>query len=368
MSENNRRIPGITARTTKLRGTVYEVRWRQPNGREVSRTFSSLREAKAWRVNQEQRRNTGEWIDPRSGKVTFEHWAQSWLSINPNKRERTLHRDKQVLLVVLPSIGARPLASLTQADCRKLVNSWQSVGYAPSTIRRQAAVVKAILNSAVEAELISRSPWRGIRLPADVHKPRTTLSGIDVLSIAEECGSCNGLVVLTAALCGLRFGECAALRICDLDASNGFVTVSQSLGEVNGRVVVNAPKSNAGHRTMGMPLALSKQLKEHIESTRFDASPNDYVFVSPGGGPLRYTNFRSRVFGPACKRLGFTNTTFHDLRRFNATVMVGAGVDLKTAQVRLGHADPRLTLALYAQATTAGDLSAVGALERSVAI
>jgi integrase len=131
---------------------------------------------------------------------------------------------------------------------------------------------------------------------------------------------------------------------------------------------VNAPKSIAGNRTIGIPLALKRKLKEHIESTRFDALPNEYVFVSLGGGPLRYTNFRSRVFGPACKRLGFTNTTFHDLRRFNATVMVGAGVDLKTAQVRLGHADPRLTLALYAQVTTVGDLAAVGALEKSIEI
>ena len=366
MSQSNRRIPGITVRTTKLRGTVYEVRWRQPDGREVSRTFDVLREAKAWRVAQEQRRNIGEWIDPRSGKMTFELWAKSWLTINPNKRERTLHRDKQVLLVVIPAIGNRTLSSLTQADCRKLLTSWQSVGYAPSTIHRQAAVVKAILNSAVEAELISRSPWRGIRLPADVHKQRTTLSGIDVLSIAEECGLDNGLVVLTAALCGLRFGECAALRICDLDVANGVLTVSQSLGEVSGRIVVNPPKSNAGLRTMGMPQALSKQLKVHVEVARHGALPDEYVFVAPSGGPLRYANFRSRVFGPACKRLGFTNTTFHDLRRFNATVMVGAGVDLKTAQVRLGHADPRLTLALYAQATTAGDLTAVGALDKAV--
>ena len=98
---------------------------------------------------------------------------------------------------------------------------------------------------------------------------------------------------------------------------------------------------------------------------RHGALPDEYVFVAPSGGPLRYANFRSRVLGPACKRLGFTNTTFHDLRRFNATVMVGAGVDLKTAQVRLGHADPRLTLALYAQATTAGDLTAAGALDKA---
>ena len=86
-----------------MRSTVYQVRWRQADGREVSRSFDVLREAKAWRVAKEQQRNIGEWIDPRSGKATLELGAKSWLTINPNKRERTLHRDRQVLLVAIPA-------------------------------------------------------------------------------------------------------------------------------------------------------------------------------------------------------------------------------------------------------------------------
>jgi hypothetical protein len=35
---------------------------------------------------------------------------------------------------------------------------------------------------------------------------------------------------------------------------------------------------------------------------------------------------------------------------------------VKTAQARLGHSDPRLTLAIYAQATTEGDRSAADRL------
>ena len=55
--------------------------------------------------------------------------------------------------------------------------------------------------------------------------------------------------------------------------------------------------------------------------------------------------------------------TFHDLRRTNATGLVAEGVDVKTAQIRLGHSDPRTTLALYAQATSAGDRAAADALD-----
>ena len=50
--------------------------------------------------------------------------------------------------------------------------------------------------------------------------------------------------------------------------------------------------------------------------------------------------------------------TFHDLRRANATGLVAEGVDVRTAQARLGHSDPRLTLAIYAQATGDADRSA----------
>jgi hypothetical protein len=38
------------------------------------------------------------------------------------------------------------------------------------------------------------------------------------------------------------------------------------------------------------------------------------------------------------------------------------GVDIKTAQSRLGHSDPRLTLAVYAQATTEADRAAADRL------
>jgi len=79
------------------------------------------------------------------------------------------------------------------------------------------------------------------------------------------------------------------------------------------------------------------------------------VFTSPTGGPLRYSNFRKRVWYPAVEAAGLPSIGFHDLRRTNATVLVAQGVDVKTAQIRLGHADPALTLKVYAQATTAGD-------------
>ena len=54
---------------------------------------------------------------------------------------------------------------------------------------------------------------------------------------------------------------------------------------------------------------------------------------------------------------------FHDLRRTAATAMVAAGVDVRTAQARLGHADPRVTLAIYAQVVSNADRHAAHQLQ-----
>jgi len=92
------------------------------------------------------------------------------------------------------------------------------------------------------------------------------------------------------------------------------------------------------------------------------ADADALVFVAPKGGPIRYDKWRRRVWIRACQQAGLAGLALHDLRRVNATVLVAEGVNLKTAQARLGHSDPRLTLAVYAQATGEGDRTAANLL------
>ncbi len=65
-----------------------------------------------------------------------------------------------------------------------------------------------------------------------------------------------------------------------------------------------------------------------------------------------------RVWLPARKAAGLSQLTFHDLKHTAATLLVEEGVDIKTAQTRLGHADPSTTLRIYAQATAKADREA----------
>ena len=111
---------------------------------------------------------------------------------------------------------------------------------------------------------------------------------------------------------------------------------------------------------MAVPMVLMALLSDHLATREPHGCRHGdrFVFSAPKGGPLDYGHFRQRVWLPATVAAASQGLAFHDLRRANATGMVLDGVDLKTAQTRLGHSDPRLTIAVYAQATTAADKAA----------
>ncbi len=128
-------------------------------------------------------------------------------------------------------------------------------------------------------------------------------------------------------------------------------------------MVLSAPKSQAGRRTLALPKPLLELLSTHLARRGLTgAQPDELMFVAPDGGSLHYSNWRHRVWEPAIKTAKLHGLSFHDLRRASATVMVLSGVDLKTAQTRLGHSTPTLTLGIYAQVTDAADRAAADAL------
>ena len=79
------------------------------------------------------------------------------------------------------------------------------------------------------------------------------------------------------------------------------------------------------------------------------------VFHDAIGGPVRASNLRYRVLGPAVRAIGLDGVTFHGLRHSAATEWVASGVDARTVQHRLGHTDPGLVLRLYAHSSTDAD-------------
>ncbi len=149
-------------------------------------------------------------------------------------------------------------------------------------------------------------------------------------------------MVWVGAVTGLRWGEVAGLRVGRVDLLRRTISVAEQVTRgTGGRPVVTAPKSSAGRRELTVPAALAEVLSAHLISRGITGADSDaFVFAATEGRPLDYANWRRRVWLPAVDAAGLQGLGFHDLRRANATAMVRAKVDVKTAQVRLGHTDP----------------------------
>ncbi len=180
--------------------------------------------------------------------------------------------------------------------------------------------------------------------------------------LASELGPDQAAMMWLGVVGGLRWAECAGLQVRALDLLNGTVSVSAQLGR-DGRLA--APKSRAGTRRLSLPGWLVNDLAAVLARRGLTAAdPEEFVFVSPEGMPLHYTNWR-RTWQSDCRKAHLDGLRFHDLRSMAATALVAAGVDIKTAQARLGHSSPTVTLGIYARATEQADrlaAEAIGAL------
>jgi integrase len=103
------------------------------------------------------------------------------------------------------------------------------------------------------------------------------------------------------------------------------------------------PKTHQ-RRSVPIPRSLVDDLAEHLTGK----GPDDLVFTSARGAPLRNHNFRARVFTPAAASIGVPHLTPHDLRHAAASLAVQAGANIKAVQRMLGHASAAMTLDVYA--------------------
>jgi integrase len=92
---------------------------------------------------------------------------------------------------------------------------------------------------------------------------------------------------------------------------------------------------------------LTRALRSHLDRFyRIGADP-DLVFTASEGGPIRYTNWRRRVWIPATNEVGLEGLCFHHLRHSHATFLIDAGIDPVRVSRRLGHARTSITLDRY---------------------
>jgi integrase len=330
-------------------------------------TYATRRDAERHLVEVEAEMNRGAWHDPEKGRVTFAEWVGEYFRFATHKRPTTLARDKAVARAhLIPALGPRPLGRMTPLEIQRLVGR-MSAELAPATVRTNYGVLRTILAGAVDADLIARSPCRGIRLPpAERRRSIRFLNPEELSRLAAATPAAYRPTIYLAGVLGMRWSEIAGLRVDRIDLLRHTLEVAETVAEVDGRVMRADVKSRAARRTLELPPFLVEILAEHLVRRGLTgASGSALVFVAPDGGPLRPANFRSRVWAPALRRadLDGQGLTFHHLRHSAVGFLIDANASLAVMQRRLGHASIRTTLDVYGHVLPATDRASTAHLE-----
>lgn len=152
----------------------------------------------------------GQWVDPNAGRIRFRDYALEWLTQRTDLRP--LSRDQYASLIrnhLGPAFGDLELARISAGQVRAwyAVTSARRPGAATSAYR----LLRAIFNTAVTDELVTRNPCRIRGAGADRAKERQipTVAQVDALMLAMPA-KLRAAVVL-AAWGTLRRGEVLGL-------------------------------------------------------------------------------------------------------------------------------------------------------------
>jgi integrase len=327
--------------------TTYVTRWRDEQDKQRKKSFAKKGDADRFAVTVEADKLRGTYIDHRAGQMTLTDFAESrWLPSLVHVRPNTLDLYRGHLRNhVLPAFGERPLGSLRRQDCRTFVAAL-AARLAPATVGTVYAVLRMVMQTAVDDGLIAANPCSRVPLPRVEARVVEPLPASAVVALAEAMPPRYAVTVLLAAGAGLREGEALGLTTPRVDFLRRRIHVEEQLQGTNGRAPALAPlKTRASRRVVPVDDVVLQAVTNHMQQWR--PGPGGLLVTNRLGAPVRRSSF-GHCWKVAVEACGLPRgTRFHDLRHFYASALIRAGLHPKAIQSRLGHATIAETMDTY---------------------
>ncbi|MFZ2258641.1 MAG: site-specific integrase, partial [Clostridiaceae bacterium] len=158
---------------------------------------------------------------------------------------------------------------------------------------------------------------------------------------------------------GCRKSEALALTWNDINFNESTISISKTLANgLDNRLIVQSPKTKTGKRVISMDpqtLEILKNWKklqaEYMLKLGFNVmNKKQAVITNLKNGYINPQKI-GQVMKKICTRSGIRLITPHGLRHTHCSLLFEAGATLKEVQDRLGHADIKTTMNIYAHVT-----------------
>jgi integrase len=359
----------------------YRARYRDPSGREHARHFARKVDAQRWLDEATAAIVTGQYVDPRAGRVTFRQYAEQWRATAPHGPTTTYLVAHALEKHVYPGLADLPISAVRTTQVQSLVTAWGAT-LAPSTVRVTYGYVVAVFGAAVRDRVIAASPCEGVRLPA-TRPQQVEILPLSVLDALREAlpPRLRAVVDLVAGS-GLRQGEVFGLELDGLDfLRTRAVDVHQQLITLpNQAPYLGRVKTAESARVVPLAAVTLETLAAHLAAfpvrpvTIIDRTdPHKpvqrearLVFTLLNGQPVSRHAW-AHLWRPAARAAELApRTGLHALRHLYASLLIRHGESVKTLQKRMGHSSAAITLDTYAHVWPDADDRTREAVQRAL--
>ena len=364
----------------------YYGRWRTSDGRFLNRKIGRAKTpgeryglTRAQAEREFRRMQEAEEREPRSARnahiPTLDELATSLrdqLELRGVSSTYRANCERMQRVHIAPGLGGRAAGDVSTEDVEAFARVLIKRGLSPKTVRNTLKFLHSVFEHAIERGWARENPVRraarpGRRRQGDANPDIQflTLEELeDVLRaipddvVVRSPGARRGrqgpapppppdvlgpvlrVLILTAAMTGLRQSELIGLRWRDVDWAAQRIRVRNAY--VRGEHSSSGKSDLSTRRSVPLADRLAGELDRWSQCTLYGRD-DDLVFAHPQlGRPLDGSKV-SRRFKEACRDAGVRQIRFHDLRHTFATRLAASGQPLRSIQEFLGHADIKTT-------------------------
>jgi integrase len=263
------------------------------------------------------------WLDiKKEHKIKFSEVSKEFLERYSKVNKRSWERDERIINHHLNKFfGNKFIYEIKEKDIEEYKKERLLTGIKHSTLNRELACLKTILNKAKEWGYIEQVPKIKI-FKVDNQRVRylTEEEEEKLLKIAPEPLKS---IIIIALNTGMRQGEILNLKWRDINFKDGIIIIQDSKSKEKRIIYMN-------------------QFTKEVFLNLLSNKSKEYVFEKEG--KKLDTFYISHLFAKLVKQAGIKDFRFHDLRHTFASRLVMAGVNLKTIQELLGHKDYKMSL------------------------
>jgi Phage integrase SAM-like domain len=159
--DSNRNLQTVPS-ATNGKGLRWRARYVDEDGQERAKGFRTKADAQRWLNGVISAQETGSYVDPKLGKVTFSSFYKEW-----STRQVWVSSTRHVMDQTARSVtfGDIDLADLRPSQIEAWINAMQDAELEPTTIRTRYTNARTVIRAAVRDRIMARDVVSQIKLP-----------------------------------------------------------------------------------------------------------------------------------------------------------------------------------------------------------